>query len=301
MTKHKLIHLINHLDQSGYKQNEIVEKLNVLGIKISKSSFNIIYNLKQNEEKGKTVSLTLMKTTCDGLEKILRVEKGLFFNDSLNALCNVEDENWSASVIKTDMDSIINNHQSVTIYQRGRRPVSSKINLVERSQVDFIELGLRLRTFASHFFDENEHEYKIPIINKLKAGLNFRCYLLNPRGRFAADYFNDRAKVQRQEISAFEEMKDILERLKMIRDELNTQSTRGKMEIYLLNSYPYLHASISDGGQPNGKMFISHYMYGISRANSPVIEITRKDNPIMYKKYWESVLHTISQASKLKE
>jgi hypothetical protein len=301
MIKHQLAILINYLKQNRYKQNAIVEKLNILGVKIAVSSYSVLVNLKKNEAKGKTVSIDLIKDVVEGLEEIIKSEKGVVYDKNTQTFISLDEENWKPLIIKMDDETATNTKQYIIIHEKGRLSVSSKINLVKRSQKDFVELGVRLKSFSSHFFDENEDAYKAPIINKLNEGLNFRCFMLNPRGRFAADYFMDRAKVQPEEKFAFEEMKQVLERLKVIRDNVNAQSKKGKMEIYLMNSYPYFHASVSDGDYGNGKMYVAQYLYGISRANSPVFEFTKKENPIFYKKYWNSIQKTISKAIKVED
>ena len=43
-----------------------------------------------------------------------------------------------------------------------------------------------------------------------------------------------------------------------------------------------------DGGTLNGSMMVPHYMYGVPRANSPVLEFTKSDNYDLYKRYWNS-------------
>jgi hypothetical protein len=51
-----------------------------------------------------------------------------------------------------------------------------------------------------------------------------------------------------------------------------------------------------DGQTPAAKMMISHYIYGESRANCPVIEFTKKDNLLLYKRYRTSLQRLTSDA-----
>jgi len=61
-----------------------------------------------------------------------------------------------------------------------------------------------------------------------------------------------------------------------------------KVSLYNYATYDII-ASIADGDTERGLMYLSPYLYGVSRANSPVLEINRKDNKSIYKRYWQSV------------
>ncbi|MEM8909002.1 MAG: hypothetical protein AAGD05_14240, partial [Bacteroidota bacterium] len=80
---------------------------------------------------------------------------------------------------------------------------------------------------------------------------------------------------------------------------LNEQSTAGKIRLYHYNSFPYFHASVADGHLSEGRMFIAHYLYGISRANAPGLELLKSQNPRLFDKYWTSVRQLIRGAKEI--
>jgi len=55
-----------------------------------------------------------------------------------------------------------------------------------------------------------------------------------------------------------------------------------------------------DGDSPNGKVMVSHYVYGLSRANCPVVEFSKQSNPALYDRYWDSLKKLAENARQLK-
>ncbi|MEM9823049.1 MAG: hypothetical protein AAF985_18365, partial [Bacteroidota bacterium] len=167
------------------------------------------------------------------------------------------------------------------------------------AQHQIIEMGIRLRTFTNYFIDESEANFKKPILEKLKAGVNFHCYILTKNGRFAADYFKDRAKVQAGEEEAYKEMTLVRDKLCYILKAINEEDTKGKMHLYQYNCFPYFHATAIDLDRVFGKICITQYLYGISRANSPRFKLNQKKNMNAYGIYKKSIKSIISQSQKI--
>ena len=64
-----------------------------------------------------------------------------------------------------------------------------------------------------------------------------------------------------------EKIKRSIERLKKIYRELNTAGLLGAFEVYTYKHIPNNYFQLIDGDALHAKMMISHYIYGVSRAN----------------------------------
>ena len=151
-----------------------------------------------------------------------------------------------------------------------------------------IEVGIRLKNLRSYFEDQRESAFLLPLIDVLKSGVNFKCYLLNPKSSIARRYIEDRARVQASEHNLLEEIEENIEKLASLFRQLNKSGYKGRMELFLYDHFPYQHAVIVDGETANGWMHCSPYLYGISRANAPVLEIKRSANKTLFRKYLRS-------------
>ena len=238
-----------------------------------------------------------LQNVAEGLMEIIESELGYIYNEAKKDFEALPAQKWKKVLIReepAELEKVPNT--SYRLFVEGRRSVNDKIKLYKSAQKEIIELGIRLKSFSSHFTTESDDSFREPVLERLNANVNFKCYLLHPKGRFATDYFKDRAKVVKEELEKLEELPSIIEKLKQIRDDLNAHSNKGKMFLYYLNTYPYLHASVSDGDSLQGKMYVSPYLYGIRRANCPVLEIHKSKEKKLFERYWVSVKAMMNQS-----
>jgi hypothetical protein len=182
-------------------------------------------------------------------------------------------------------------------YDEGRRSIADKIAFIKTAKEEVIEMGIRLNSFSKYFINRRDSEFKDHIIQLLEKGVLLKCLMMDPEAELTKIYFADRAKADTREAAAFKEMPQILDDLKMVRDELNAKNLPGKMQIFLYENFPYQHYLAVDGGQEWGKMMYSSYIYGEKRANCPVTEIYKLGSPELYQRQWKS-LQTILEHSK---
>jgi hypothetical protein len=184
-------------------------------------------------------------------------------------------------------------------HSEGRVPIHYKTNFINSAQSEIIEVGTRLKTFTEYFFSRNEQEYKAHIITLLKKGVNMRFYMLDPDCNEARLYFADRAKVQEDENDSINEMKKILSKIQKIHSEFETEKFKGSFEVYLYKHLPTNHFFVVDGHLSDGKMMTSHYLYGLRRAECPVMEIDKRLQPLLFKKYFKSMLLFTERAKRV--
>ena len=273
-----------------YRQVKIVGKLKYLNINISESTFSNIIN-------GKPVGAENILKTSEGLANIIKDEIGFVWQEGEFIELNNR-EFWNPKEIPSlsvnAPELILRPGFSLNEY--GRYPIAKKVDFFSEAETEIIEFGITMRTYSSHFFSRNDAEFKIPIIKLLEKGVNIKCYLLNPDCNEARLYFEDRGKVLLADKNGVEVIKQSIQKLKRVMKEFKDAKYPGSFNVYTYRHIPNNHFMSIDGGTPNGKMLIAHYLYGELRAKCPVIEFTKKDSPILFRRYSESLFHLTKDA-----
>lgn len=304
MNKQKELELIVQMGfallekEKAYGQVNIVRKLKALNLEVSPAALNKIIN---NNGGGKK---TL--TTCgEGIRQIVELELGYQYDANQLQFIIARKDGWVPYTIPEQSESEEENtgkaahNQSIIYHQDGRLPIHDKVAFMLQAQHNIIEVGIRLRTFSEYFTSRNQSEFRGPIEELLEKGIHFDAYLLDPESNESRIYFNDREKVQKGEMKGTDVIKGVLEQLQDIQLELQTKQYPGKFGVFAYKHIPYNHFLVIDGDTPFGRMMISHYLYGIRRADCPVIEFSRKDHKSLYDRYWKSLQVFIKDANKL--
>ncbi|MEM8906213.1 MAG: hypothetical protein AAGD05_00075 [Bacteroidota bacterium] len=274
------------LEQEQHTQASISQKLKVLGFEVSRATLS---NAKSGQRK---VSPKKMKQMAQGLQALLRREFCLDFvaeKQMFERLAPTECQ--PQPIIIASPQPISKTPRSGLGYQihEGRPAVHQKVAFYQNAKTEIIEIGLRLRNFKNYFKDKRDSAFSLPLQQLLENGVHFKCYILNPEGNLAERYLADRALIQITEKETFKSLPKISEALQQQFLRINQAGYPGKMKLYYYDHFPYFHASVVDGAQENGHMLLAPYLYGLTRANTPVIEINRRQNPTLFKKYWRSV------------
>jgi hypothetical protein len=75
---------------------------------------------------------------------------------------------------------------------------------------------------------------------------------------------------------------------------------KGQFDIFLYRHIPCAMYLMVDGPNPEqAKMMVSPYLYGIKRADCPVFEFTRKQQPKLFRTYQESLRLITKEATPL--
>jgi hypothetical protein len=272
----KLLH-----DEKTYKQSSLVKKMKTLNYVISAPSLS-------NIVKDKEVGIFTLQAASKGILEIIDQELGLEYNADTQTFQNNKKAAWEPYIIP-EGDGQGQIEPSVAFHLEGRVSIQHKTDFIASAQKEIIEVGVRLKTFSEYFTSRNEKEYKAHIISLLQKGVAVKCYLLDPDSNEARLYFDDRARAQSSESDAIAETKKVVERLKTLLTEIKQMGLPGAFEIYLYKHIPYNHFLVVDTKLAGGKMMVSHYIYGVRRAECPVWEFTKKEQPNLFKKYAESL------------
>ena len=174
----------------------------------------------------------------------------------------------------------------VIYHPSGRMLPEAKISFMEQASTGdtIIEMGVRLHAFSNYFHSTSDKNYKDHIRRILMRGVNLHCYMLDFRSDLAKLYFEKRGAIQAPEKKVLKEMPEIVNRLKAIRFELNREGYEGQMDLFHHEQFPEYHALLV-----GNHLLISHYLLGVRRSNSPVVELSKGKNPALFQRYLKSI------------
>lgn len=277
-------------NQFAYSQTDIIYKIAFLGVDISKSLFSNILSAKREIGNKK------LHLASECIQKIVKSELGYDFDENTKTFSiSNRPDNWTPKLIPL-------NHypsekkESLIIHENGRLPIQEKVNFLKSAQKEVVEFGVRLRAFAHYFLSRSTHEFRNHIEELLAKGVNFNLYLLDPDSNVARLYFEDRSRILKEENKSVEVIPEVISLLKQINEELSEKNHPGKLRLFKYKHIPYCHFLIVDGSAYFGKMMVSPYLYGVRRADCPVIQLSKSSNRDMYRLYWTSYLKLIENA-----
>lgn len=174
------------------------------------------------------------------------------------------------------------------ISEEGRLPVSEKAEFIARAEHEVLELGTGITTFASYFVSLAPSIFKEPVFEAIRRGVAVSCYALDPDSSAGQTYLADRG-----EDGYLERVREALRELNDVRVEAMTGDPAGAFEIYLYDHVPMAHVLGIDLGRDSpsahGQMIASPYLFGIARAETPVMRFSAHSNPTLYSRWWQSV------------
>ena len=170
------------------------------------------------------------------------------------------------------------------IFELGRMPIHEKVTFFQNANSEVIEFGLSLSTFAGFFEQRPAHEYKNPVKDLLQKGVQFKCFVLDPDSQIATIYAQDRG-----EVNLVEKIRASIKKLSQLRDEFKGYGLTGTFEVYTYSHFPYCYVLLVDPKEADGRAYISHYMHAAKRADTPIIEVHKASNPVLFEKYCQMV------------
>jgi hypothetical protein len=265
-----------------YDQVTVVRKLKHLNYVFAEATFTNI--LKDRNVKDKTLDLV-----SKGIQELIKTEIDYGWQNTKYIKLNTS--GWEPievrKVTPTELSTVL--IPGFVFHAEGRLTVQQKVDFFTNAKKEVIEFGVTLNTFSSYFISRKDKDFKSHVEAQLQKGVNFKCYMLDPECNEASMYFEDRRQEQKDEIKSIEVMRDIVLRLGSIKKDIDETGYPGTFEVFTYKHIPYNYFFTIDGGTPNGKMMISHYVYGLPRAKCPVMEFSKNSNHDLYMKYWNSL------------
>lgn len=273
--------------QKGYSQRETVGKLVYLGYSTNVTAFNLINN-------EKSISTKALVILFDGMQVLLKKEICYGLNQGLiwQRLEGCQEE----TVKGLDRNELSKGFQ---VHPGGRLKIEEKVKFFNAAQKEVIEFGITLSTFSSYFISRSEATFKSHIIQLLKDGVNVKCYLLDPDWHGTHMYFTDREPIIKEGDTGANRIWSSLRKLKIISAEIAALAYPGQFEVFTYRHFPNNYFLAIDSTEKKvAKMMVSNYLFGERRADCPVMEITRKDQLVLYMRYLSSLQKIIKDAKR---
>jgi len=268
--------------QWSYTQATVLRKLERIECKVSPASFS---NMLSGERPAGKKAL---ETAAQGMREIVARELGYQFDDDrLTFDTGSRPGDWQPQPVTTG-SAPTTDQPPFTFYPAGRLTIQQKVEFINSAQHEVIELGVRLNTFTNYFLSRSRREFRMHIENLLANNVNLKLYLLDPESNVANLYFNDRVRHQKSEAKSIQTIREVIERLRLIQEQLLKNDRPGKLQVFSYKHIPYAHFLIIDGDRRYGKLMTSPYLYATPRADCPVLEVHRPANPDLFKRYWSS-------------
>lgn len=179
----------------------------------------------------------------------------------------------------------------------GRFAVEEKDRFLRTANELVVELGTGLTTFADYLEGSRPAERKFAehVVDALKRGVTIACYALDPESEIARQYLADRG-----EPAYLEGIHGALRKLTKWK-EVVASGLPGSFEVHVYSHFPYLHAMCIDPDSDRARMIVSHYLYETRRADTPYVQLSREENPLLFEKWSHSVEMLIADAPEWEE
>lgn len=278
-------------EQKTYTQSTIQKKMKAVGKSIAAASLTNILT-------DKKVSLPLLQTASEGVIAVVEHELP-FLCDTSSGQFVPDPASGSDTKVIPVPDYPDDEYAGFKIHKTGRFNATEKAGFIQTATEEIVEVGLRLKAFAGFFNSHKEDDYQNHLLERLKNGVHFKAYLLDPESQEARMYFTDRSKFLPDEARSIDEMRIVVKELQRVRDNIAARNLKGSFELYLYRHMPYGMFLMVDGATAHGKLLVSSYLYGVRRAHCPVLEIYKEHQHHLYTRYRESMLMLMADAKKI--
>ena len=271
--------------KKSYSQRDVVEKLRAFDCNVSASLYS---NVKNN----KVVGLKSLESIERAIRELIKLELGFIWNETEF----IPSKEPTGTIIVPPVhkkDFLI--QPGFAFHQNGRLSIDQKLKFMEDAQKEIIEFGISLNTFSTYFEGRSDYEFKNRFLGILQRGIVYKSYLLEPGSQESRIYYDDRNRAYSKgfpvngNIENEQKIMDAIKRIKRMYAMLEEYECQEKYELYSYRHLPNCYFLCVDGSTPQGKMLVSHYIYGEKRANCPVVEINKSQNKDLYRMYWKSL------------
>lgn len=284
--KTTLIQSAHRLFQSskGYNQRKITDKLQVLGYPTTTSTFNKIL-------KGKRVGTETLTTVCEAMQVLAAQEL---------CLQPAADLTWQSvadcvpAVVELPTEG---SDEGFILHAQGRLTLQEKTAFLAEAQSRVIEFGTTLNTFSEYFMSRKAADFKLPVQRLLERGVDFECYLLDPHWSGTLMYFDDRSAAVEGGKEGLEKIKNTLRKLKIVAAEYAVLDLPGSFKIFTYRHFPFNYfLAIDPDDKARARLMVSNYLYGLPRADCPVLQFSRAAHPVLFLRYQKALRALIASA-----
>jgi class 3 adenylate cyclase len=167
----------------------------------------------------------------------------------------------------------------------GRPSISEKLSLIRNANNEIIEVGIGLTSFAQYFEGQKPNEFRDPIRQLIRGGVDLKCFALDPTYEAGTTWLAEQAAY------------DYAKEAEIARGRLERESKycrdnhyRGKITYCVYRRVPeFWCLGVDVDDDLDGRMFFQPYLMGVARSATPVVQVSRTSNPELYEKYLQSI------------
>lgn len=271
-----------------YTQADVIGMMSHLGTSIGESTFS---ELLKNGKGGPK----MLASVSAALRQLVRDELGMEWADG--SFTKIAGADFIPK--KTPTKNLATGKKGHIPFDEGRLEVEKKIGFFQGAQEEVIEFGTTLNKFSTNLYSNPKEAFREHIENLLAKKVNFKCYMVDPKTPGLTPYFLDRESVHAAESDHEYKIRQSIARLHSVQEGVAANGLPGSFEVFSYTHLPYSYFLAVDPATRNGKILVSPYLYGITRAASPTFIILRKDNPGLFTTYWDSLRALMKNAKRI--
>ncbi|MFF7125061.1 hypothetical protein [Streptomyces sp. NPDC008240] len=170
--------------------------------------------------------------------------------------------------------------RGLTVHAHGRLAPTEKAAFLAAAQTEIIEIGVALRSLTSLYVSRPERDFTDPVRRLLSRGVRITCLVADPESALITEYarsIGDPGLPGRAAESA--------RQLARVARDFAAEGHAGQMTVRFTRHLPTCYVSLVDPDSASGRCRISHYLVGVRRADSPVVDIARTGQPELFARY----------------
>jgi len=145
-------------------------------------------------------------------------------------------------VFLSDLDDLLDTKLSMIlrptgknpiVHEEGRLTVPQKVDFFKDAEKEVVELATAARSFVAYFESRPYREFKQPVVELLKRGVNFTVLVLDPQCPVAVTYADDF-----DEEDLLNKIERSIEGLLKLQEEFANAGYRGKFQVFRYSQLP---------------------------------------------------------------
>ena len=179
-------------------------------------------------------------------------------------------------------------------HEHGRLQLKQQVDFFKDSRSEVTQIGVALRTLTGYFYQRPANDFRDVVEDLMKRGVDFNFVLLKPDSEIAKQYAADR-----EEPDLVENIRKTVESLRKLRDEYNQAGWPGSFKVFIYSHIPSCYVMLIDSEEDEGRALVSQYLCGVKRADTPIMEVYKSRNQVLFNKYKGFVTKMISGSTEI--
>ncbi|MGW7819478.1 hypothetical protein ACWGLF_15300 [Streptomyces puniciscabiei] len=196
-----------------------------------------------------------------------------------------------AAVIDERLAAAGGGGRGLTVHAQGRLAPTEKADFLDGAQTEIIEVGVALRSLTSLFVSRPARDFTDPVRRLLSRGVRITYLVADPESVLTVEYARSIGDPELPSRAA-----ESARQLARVAREFASEGHPGHMEVRFTRQLPTCYLSLVDPDLDTGRCRTSPYLVGVRRADSPVLDIARTDQPQLFERYAAYARHALADS-----